>query len=297
MMRLAKTTVQFFGLIFLVNCVGRSTESQNSSSLAVKSTWIKIDDFESSDPLKEWVKADTKNDTKPKVENPQVTEVRSENNGLNRYLLKKPAVEGIVGNRKALSYRKLPLKVEVGQIFTFYTRFNVEYFPNNHVFGLSNLGPDEIELHDYNALEPSLRVTDKYESDGFKNDGTLMVRKGEGYAKIFNQQANRDAKPLQTNSWYEVWYIVNNKKASEGGQTYDVYLRGSDEFPQQQKVYTNANFRMQRELPLIYFLTNCNTGPSDKPYGNGGLRYDDLYMIEGEILTGPQISAMQKINE
>ncbi len=115
-----------------------------------------------------------------------------------------------------------------------------------------------------------------------------MVRKNGGYAKIFNKQANRTAKPMQTNTWYEVWYVVNNERASQGGQSYDVYIRGGDEFPQQQCVYLGADFRMQRELPLIYFLTNCNTGPADGPYGNGGLRYDDLYMAAGVVLTVPQ---------
>ena len=175
----------------------------------------------------------------------------------------------------------------IGEVFTFYARINIEYFPNNHVFGLSNLQPNEINLNDYNALEPSLRITDKFESNGFKNDGTLMVRKDGGYAKIFNQRANREAKPLQTNTWYEVWFVVNNRKVLEEGQYYDVYLQGGDEFPTQQKVYAKAEFRMKRELPLIYFLANCNTGPADKPYGNGGVRYDDLYMVKGEVLTTP----------
>ena len=252
------------------------------------SEWVKIDDFESPNALEHWVLADTRNDTSPRIEKPQITEVREESGGWNHYLVKKPAAEGVVGNRKALSYRKLPVAVDVGKTFTFYTRINVEYFPNNHVFGLSNLDVVEIDRHDYNAFEPTLRVTDKLESDGSKNDGTLMVRKGDGYSKIFNFHAGRAARPLQTNTWYEVWYVVNNAPVKKGGQRYDVYVRGGDEFPSQRRVFQNADFRMQRELPLIYFLTNCNTGPADAPYGNGGLRYDDLYMAEGEILSAPK---------
>ncbi|MEP5567672.1 MAG: hypothetical protein ABJN62_07560 [Halioglobus sp.] len=248
--------------------------------------WIKIDDLESSNPLSNWTLADTKNDTDPKVENPQVTEVRSANDGGNHYLIKKPAAEGIIGNRKALSYIPLPIPVDVGETFTFYTRINVEYFPNNHVFGLTNLGPEGINSEDYDALEPSLRVTDKYESNGFKNDGTLMVRKENGYDKIFNAKTDKTASPLQENTWYEIWWVVNNN-TSRTGQTYDVYIRGGDEFAEQQNVYVGADFRMKRELPLIYFMTNCNTGPTDNPYGNGGLRYDDLYMAQGVVLTSP----------
>jgi hypothetical protein len=289
-MQHTNTSIQFLGLVFLVCSIATQAKSQDSEATALTraTKWIKIDDFESPDTWEHWTLADTKNDTDPRVEHPQVTEVRSEKDGQNSYLIKKPAAEGVVGNRKALSYLELPVAVEVGETYTFYTRINVEYFPNNHVFGLSNLAPEEINLQDYNALEPSLRVTDKRESDGTQNDGTLMVRKDGGYAKIFNKQANRTAKPMQTNTWYEVWYVVNNERASQGGQSYDVYIRGGDEFPQQQCVYLGADFRMQRELPLIYFLTNCNTGPADGPYGNGGLRYDDLYMAAGVVLTVPQ---------
>ncbi|WP_406683044.1 hypothetical protein N1F78_10135 [Seonamhaeicola sp. MEBiC1930] len=251
------------------------------------SKWIKIDDFESTNPLQQWILADTRNDTKPKIENPQVTEVRSENEIPNHYLIKKPAAEGIVGNRKALSYKKLPITVNIGETYTFYTRFKVEYFPNNHIFGLSNLNPEGINLNDYNALEPSLRITDKYESDGTKNTGTLMVRKDGEYAYIFNKKTNKTANPLQSGKWYEVWYVVNNAKVNNGGQSYDVFIRGGDEFPKQQCVFTDATFRMKRELPLTYFLTNCNTGPVYKPYGNGGLCYDDIYMAPGKVLTVP----------
>lgn len=248
--------------------------------------WQLIDNFEEPSTLNNWQKRDTKNDTQPHVPNPQITERQQDING-NYYLIKKPAAEGVVGNRKALSFYPLPTAVPVGATYTFYTRINVEYFPNNHVFGLSSQSPDKIAELDYNALEPSLRVTDKQESDGTQNNGTLMVKTHDGYAPIQNPTENRDAKPMQENTWYEVWYVVNNALAKDGGQTYDVYIRGGDEFPLQVKAFTNASFRMRREQPLIYFLTNCNTGPADKPYGNGGLKYDDIYMIKGTNLSSP----------
>lgn len=267
------------GLLFYGTMVNANTQN--------KSPWIRIDDFESPDPLENWTLADTRNDTNPRIENPQITEIRTEDGNQNHYLIKKPAAEGIIGNRKALSYRLLPVAVEVGETYTFYVRFNVEYFPNNHVFGLSNLDSEGINLNDYNAFESTLRVTDKRESDGTKNDGTLMVRVNGGYAKIRNEQSGRNAEPLQTDTWYEIWLVVDNRRGDIGGQTYDVYLRGGDEFPQQQKVFNKADFRMKRELSLIYFLANCNTGPVDNPYGNGGLNYDDLYMAPGRVLSTP----------
>ncbi|MEL0642129.1 hypothetical protein V6260_16075 [Pseudoalteromonas aliena] len=258
-----------------------STIHKNTST-----DWLLIDNFENS--LSKWQSVDTQNETKPQVKNPQITVIQSEqaNSSTNHYLLKKPARDGIVGNRKALSYTKLPQAVEVGEIYTFYIRINVAAFPNNHAFGLSNLTPELINKHAYDSFEPTLRVTDKTESNGLVNDGALMVKTDSGYSNIQNYTTKQSAKPLQTNTWYDVWYVVNNSAVSEQGQQYDVYLRGG-EFNNQTLVYKNAQFRMKREQPLIYFLANCNTGPIKKPYGNGGLRYDDLYMSEGINLSSP----------
>ena len=255
------------------------------------STWLLIDDFERGNSVDNWTKADTKNETKPLINEPQVTlrKIETTSKGTNAYLLKKPAPEGVVGNRKALTFKALPQIVEVGEIVTFYTRINVESFPNNHAFGLSNMGPDDIKKHDYNAFEATLRVTDKSESSGLKNTGALMVKVPGGYANVKHNLAKneRDAKSLEPGQWYKIWYVVNNAPKKQGGQTYDVYLQGGSEFPEQTLVYKNASFRMQREWPLTYFLMNCNTGPLDKPYGNGGLKYDDIYMTKGIELTNP----------
>lgn len=252
------------------------------------SAWLLIDDFEQQ-KLVGWRNVDTQNDTNPYIPNPQVTEIR-ERQG-NHYLIKKPAAEGVVGNRKALTFKALPKVVEVGQTYTFYIRVLVEHFPNNHVFGLSNLTPKEIINEGYNAFEPTLRVTDKYESNGFKNDGTLMVKidsddKYRQYSNIQNYQAKRSAEPMQTSFWYQIWFVVNNATQDKGGQTYDVFLQGG-EFNNQTLVYKKASFRMKRERPLLYFFANSNTGSHKAPYGNGGLAYDDIYMSEGVNLTYP----------
>ena len=270
--------------LLLILSVFVITELAFASEELEANKWVLVDNFETND-LSAWVKRDTKNNTLPKIENPQVTKINQEESG-NHFLIKKPAADGVVGNRKALSFVKLPSVVDVGEVYTFYTRINVEYFPNNHVFGLSNLDSEGIVKHDYNAFEPSLRITDKSESSGLKNDGTLMVKLGKGYDKVQNFSEQRSAKPLEENLWYEVWYVVNNGKLDDGGQKYDVYLRGG-EFVEQTLVYKDADFRMKRELPLIYFLSNCNTGSAEQPYGNGGVRYDDIYMIKGLNLSLP----------
>lgn len=250
--------------------------------------WVLVDNFEQINPLEGWVQVDPDNNTDPYLENPQVTEVRLEHAEGNQYLIKKPAPEGVVGNRKALSYRALPQPVAVGETYTFYTRVNVEYFPNNHSFGLSNLSSQEIAEQNYNAFEPMIRITDKTESNGYKNDGTLMVMTGDKeYSNIIYPATGDSAKPMEVGTWYELWYVVNNAPPKDGGQGYDLYIRGG-EFEQQEKVFSNAVFRMQRAQPLIYFVAICNTGSVDDPYGNGGVRYDDIYMVPGLQLSDPR---------
>jgi hypothetical protein len=249
--------------------------------------WLKVDDFEKPDAIKNWINLDTDNNTKPFIANPQITEIRLEANNNNHFLIKKPAPENVVGNRKAMSILPLPTRVEVGETYTFYTRIKVEYFPNNHSFGLSNLNTTEIEQQNYNAFEPMIRVTDKYESNGDKNDGTLMVMgDNKKYHKIISPKTGLAAQPLSTKHWYELWYVINNAKLADGGQTYDLYVHGG-EFSQQQKVFTGAKFRMKREQPLITFMTISNTGSIKKPYGNGGIMYDDIYMSKGLKLSQP----------
>ncbi|WP_077341057.1 hypothetical protein [Pseudocolwellia agarivorans] len=253
-----------------------------------ENSWILIDNFESPASINQWVNADVQNETQPFIENPQVTIIERESDKNNKYLLRKPAAEGVVGNRKAISFLPLPEQVNVGDTFTFYTRVNVEYFPNNHSFGLSNLSAEKIKTANYNAFEPMIRITDKAESNGVKNDGSLMVLSGahKKYKSITNPITGKKAAPLQENQWYEIWYVINNSPRKDGGQSYDLYVRGG-EFNTQQKVFTQADFRMKREQALTHFMAICNTGPKKKPYGNGGIRYDDIYMAKGLQLSSP----------
>ena len=220
--------------------------------------------------------------------NPQIAEIRNDPATSDQYMLRKPAADGIVGNRKAIGFMPLPVTVAVGETYTFYTRFNVEYFPNNQSFGLANVPAADIPGHNYNSFEPMIRVTDKYESNGYKNNGTLQVLGGGDmrYSYIVNPATGETAQQLQPGEWYEVWWVVNNARAEAGGQSYDLYARGG-EFESQQLVFENATFRMGRVSPLTFFMTICNTGPHDRPYGNGGVRYDDIYMSPGRVLSTP----------
>lgn len=204
-------------------------------------SWLLIDDFESVNSENTWFKFDAQNQTSPHIANPQITKIVAEKipgKGFdNHYLLKKPAADGVIGNRKALSYKKLPEQIEIGDIYTLYVRINVEYFPNNHSFGLTNLAPEMINTKSYDAFEPMIRITDKMESNGDKNDGTLMVLSDyKVYSKITNPDTTKPAQPLQTGTWYEIWIVVNNASKTAGGQSYDLYVNGG-EFKNQQAVY------------------------------------------------------------
>lgn len=278
MKTLLKLTISSLVIGLLTQCTSVNTTTP----------WLLIDNFEQQNAINTWQKMDTDNQTKPFVEAPQITEIRLEVATNNHYLLKKPAAEGVIGNRKAITIKALPQVVELGETYTFYTRIKVEYFPNNHSFGLSNLTPADIQENHYNSFEPMIRVTDKFESNGYKNDGTLMVMgDNKAYHNISHLASGAAAKPLETNQWYELWYVINNAPHDQGGQSYDLYVRGG-EFEKQEKAFEYAKFRMKRELPLGYFMTISNTGSAKKPYGNGGLIYDDIYMAKGLVLNTPR---------
>ena len=250
------------------------------------SPWLRVDDFQTENLSSAWTNIDTQNQTDPFVPNAQVSKHVSEGDG-NQYFLKKPAAEGVVGNRKAISFHPLPRAIEAGETATLYTRVLVEYFPNNHSYGLSNLSAVDIPDAGYDAFEPMIRITDKAESDGTKNDGTLMALSGyKTYDKISNPAAGETANPMEAGTWYEIWAVINNAAEEAGGQSYDLYVRGG-EFKVQTKVFTGGVFRMKRTAPLTHFMAICNTGSKKSPYGNGGVGYDDIYISAGVDLTSP----------
>lgn len=274
--------------VLLLLCCAACTSNSAINSKEDQSAWLLVDNFETSLTLDGWTYIDVQNDTDPFLPRPQIAEIRAEPGNGNHFMIRKPAAEGVVGNRKAIGFKPLPKSVRVGETYTFFTRVNVEYFPNNHLFGLVSVAEADIPAYHYDAFEPIIRITDKFESDGSKNDGTLMVLSGnnKAYSKINNPTTGELAKPLQSDEWYELWYVVNNAPRDEGGQRYDLYVRGG-EFETRQLVFEDADFRMRRALPLSNFMTICNTGPRDRPYGNGGVRYDDIYMAPGRNLMSP----------
>ena len=157
-----KSAIIALGVILgCMACTDKSVEQPEEH----ESTWLLIDDFESG--LEQWTHVDVENNTDPFVPDPQVAEIRVDAKTKSHFMLRKPAVDGVVGNRKAIGFRPLPVTVPVGDTYTFYTRINVEYFPNNQSFGLANVPASEIPEHDYNSFETMIRVTDKTEGNGY----------------------------------------------------------------------------------------------------------------------------------
>ena len=250
------------------------------------SPWERVDNFETDSALTGWSNLDLQNETDPFIENPQISELRVEAG--NGYMLRKPAADGVVGNRKAIGFKALPRPIAAGETATLYTRIYVESFSNNHSYGLSNLTAEGIAEQNYNAFEPMIRITDKAESNGYQNTGALMVLSGEKktYSNIQNPITGQEADPLIPGQWYEIWAVIDNSAREDGGQRYDLYVRGG-EFTQQSAVFEYADFRMRREQALGYFVAISNTGPKRAPYGNGGVRYDDIYLASGRELSTP----------
>ena len=248
-------------------------------SSPIQDRWYLLDDFE--DTLGGWTFVDTDNQTDPFIPDPQVVELIED--GENSYLMRAAAPDGVAGNRKAIAYKSLPFSVPVSGVVTLYMRFNTEAFPNNHVFGLSNMVGNDIEANHYESIEAIIQVTDRYE-----NDGILRVRSGGDYFNITNPNTGLTANPLEEDTWYEIWLVVNNGGRASGGQTYDVYLRGGEEFPEQTKVFDHAFFRVNRETSLLNFVSISNSGPNDADfYGTGALSFDDIFLHNGEVLTSP----------
>lgn len=117
-----KTAVLFFILQFCAACT-----NPGKPLGADQSRWLLVDNFESDRALEDWHNIDAQNETDPYVPNAQITEIRRDAASGNHYMLRKPAADGVVGNRKAIGFSPLPVQIDVGEIYTIYTRINVEY--------------------------------------------------------------------------------------------------------------------------------------------------------------------------
>ena len=116
----------------------------------------------------------------------------------------------------------------------------------------------------------------------FNTDGRINTHSG-GYAEV--------SEPIDTNTWYEIWYVINH-----GENSYRMYIRGGPEFPGDEPtlvypinegdpdgVYRAPTFD---DLKYLAFLTS--TGSDDNPGGLNPSYVDDIYIDPtGANLTTP----------
>lgn len=100
--------------------------------------------------------------------------------------------------------------------------------------------------------------------------------------------ANETGPPNDTNTYYEIWYVVNHSKLAAKGE-FDIYIQGGTDFPTQTKLTgdTPALYRSAATDPLDTFTIITSTG-NDAEKGKDPIYFDDFYIDNsGENLTSP----------
>jgi glucose/arabinose dehydrogenase len=227
--------------------------------------WALVDDFENPQSVTRWEWYD-----QPQVQGvsrpTEAVSVIEEGSGNHALQVSAVAQAGL------LTYARVPLpfRVEVSDTVTFYLRMQVMDFTTNQVWGLVNVPYDEIAPLNFDAMEVIGRWTDE------PGRPALLLRDDASY---------RDSGVVpRAGDWVEIWWVVRNGGEASGGQTYDTYWRpaGADADPV--LVYADAGFRVARETPMDWFQIIANNGSSAK---TGAVRYDDLFVIDGEVLRSP----------
>lgn len=108
-------------------------------------------------------------------------------------------------------------------------------------------------------------------------DGIFDYREGsDGYPEVTNGSSTADV-------WYETWFVLNSTN-----QTYDAYIKGGTEFPEQTQVATGAAFRKQGTDPQNRFYVRMSTGDITNPKSVDKVWIDDVTVdTTGENLTTP----------
>jgi hypothetical protein len=108
-------------------------------------------------------------------------------------------------------------------------------------------------------------------------DGIFDYREGsDGYPEVANGSSTADV-------WYETWFVLNSTN-----QTYDAYIKGGTEFPEQTQVATGAAFRKQGTDPQNRFYVRMSTGDITNPKSVDKVWIDDVTVdTAGENLTTP----------
>jgi hypothetical protein len=222
--------------------------------------WRLVDHFEGPAPLAAW-----------DIPSPaaQSATIVTEPSG-NRYL-RRAASSSAAANPKAIAARRLPFDTQVSQSLTLFFRLRLEGGNLLHHFGASSAAPSNPADFSEDDFAPQLRLSPP---------GQLHLFDGPAGSQDF---VAAPVPALESNEWYKVWIVAENRGAASGGQVWQAYLKGGahDEII---PLGDRLHFRDQAELPITRFLTIASSGAG---IGNQAVHLDDIHAFEGVNLSDP----------
>ncbi len=134
-------------------------------------------------------------------------------------------------------------------------------------------------------------VIARYEKDGgidFYDDTTYTPTK----------IANGNGPANDTNTYYELWFVVNHSTLANPGAKgeYDLYIKGGTDFPTQTLLATGALYRSAAVKPLDTIVIITSTG-NEADKGKDPIYFDDFYVDNSGLnLTSPNGSSNDGLN-
>jgi len=226
----------------------------------VAADWRMVDLFEGSSPLASW------DLPSPAAQSAMIV---TEASG-NRYL-RRTASSSTAANPRAIAAKRLPFPTQVGESLTLFFRLRLEGTNLLHSFGASAADPIDPATYTEADFAPQLRI-----SPG----GNLHLYDGPAGSKSF---VPAPVPALQSNVWYKIWIVAENRGAASGGQVWRAYLQGGAH-AQQIPLGGPLHFRAQMEMPITDFLAIATNGGTT---GNQAVHLDDLHAYEGNNLNDP----------
>lgn len=222
--------------------------------------WRMVDHFEAPSPLASW-----------EIPSPaaQSATIVTESSG-NHYL-RRTSSSSAAANPRAIAAKRLPFFTQVGESLTLFFRLRLEGGNLLHHFGASAADPADPSSFTESDFAPQLRV-----SPG----GILHRYDGPAGAQGF---VAAPVPALESNVWYKVWIVAENRGAASGGQVWQAYLQGGAH-GQRIPLGGPLHFRAQMELPITDFLTIASSGSGS---GNQAIHLDDLHAFAGINLDDP----------
>jgi hypothetical protein len=163
----------------------------------------------------------------------------------------------------------LPITAGDGETLTLYFRI-MSFGPNKDVnFGVTDT-PQELIAQSWGEFEAQLYI---------KNAGTGIGVRNGSVVQDWDLTYSH-------NVWYEYWIVMRNNVGVEA-DTFDVYMRGGSEFPQQQLVAQAANFRNGTITGLTKFMLIAYYGSEASPLGADPVAFDDIHVAAGQVLSTP----------